>query len=260
MNCETLIVSDVHLGSGVSKAAELLHLLKTSTFKRLILLGDIFQDLNFSRLTKDHWRLISYIRKLSNPKRGVEVVWVEGNHDAGITEVMEHLIGVRVYQEYTWEWRGKKCLAIHGHQFDKLWAGGMPLAGRIFTPIYLWLQHVSFLKKWLPRLLDKLHTHWERLDVAVALGALKRAAQEGAGYVFCGHTHCAMHEFQDSVEYWNCGDWVGDHGTYISLGDKIELTEHRTGVQRQSVVYSEDELLCWDGQATQGYLESRPDL
>ena len=227
MNCETLIISDVHLGSPVSKAADLLHLLQNSQFKRLILLGDIFQDLNFSRLTKDHWRLISYIRKLSNPKRGIEVVWVEGNHDAGITEVMEHLIGVRVYQEYTWEWQGKKCLAIHGHQYDKLWAKGVPFLGRIFTPIYLWLQHVDFLKKWLPRLLDKLHTHWERLDIAVAKGALKHAVHVGADFVFCGHTHLAMHEWGDGVEYWNAGDWVGDHGTYLSLTDRVEIHVHR---------------------------------
>lgn len=53
MECETLIVSDVHLGSAVSLAAALTHLLKNSTFKRLILLGDIFQDLDFSRLTSE---------------------------------------------------------------------------------------------------------------------------------------------------------------------------------------------------------------
>jgi UDP-2,3-diacylglucosamine pyrophosphatase LpxH len=228
MDCETLIVSDVHLGSAVSLAADLLHLLKHTTFKRLILLGDIFQDLNFSRLTSEHWRLISYIRKLSNPKRGIEVVWVEGNHDAGITDVMEHLLGVKVYKEYTWGWNGKKCIAIHGHQYDNLWAHGAPLAWRIITPIYLWLQKVDFLKKWLPRLLDKLHTHWERLDVKVALGALKHAAHEGADYIFCGHTHCAMHEFQDSVEYYNTGDWTGERGTYIILKDnKVEQHEYR---------------------------------
>jgi UDP-2,3-diacylglucosamine pyrophosphatase LpxH len=228
MDCETLIVSDVHLGSAVSLAAALTHLLKNSKFNRLILLGDIFQDLNFSRLTSEHWKLISYIRKLSNPKRGVEVVWVEGNHDAGITEVMEHLLGVKVYKEYTWESGGKKCLAIHGHQYDNLWAKGVPLLGRIFTPIYLGLQHIGFLKKWLPRLLDKLHTHWERLDVKVAQGAMKHAAHVSAEYVFCGHTHCPMHEFQDNISYWNTGDWTGEFGTYITVtGEKVELHEYR---------------------------------
>jgi UDP-2,3-diacylglucosamine pyrophosphatase LpxH len=230
MICETLIVSDVHLGSNLSLAADLLHLLKNSHFKRLILLGDIFQDLNFSRLTREHWKLISYIRKLSNPKRGVEVVWVEGNHDAGVTEVMEHLLGVKVYQEYTWQWNGETCLAMHGHQFDKLWAHGAPVVGSIFTPFYLWFQHINFLKKWLPRLLDKFHTHWERLDMKVADGALRHARHVGARYVFCGHTHNPYHEIRDNVEYWNTGDWVGtsQYGTYITLTNKVESHEYRT--------------------------------
>ena len=236
MECETLIVSDVHLGSAVSLAAALTHLLKNSTFKRLILLGDIFQDLDFSRLTSEHWKLISYIRKLSNPKRGIEVVWVEGNHDAGITHVMEHLLGVKVYQEYTWESGGKKCLAIHGHQYDNLWAGGTPLLGRIFTPMYLWMQHIDFVKKWLPRMLDKLHTHWERLDVKVAKGAMKHAAHVGADVIFCGHTHQVFSDFRDNVQYHNVGCWVNSkNGTYAALtkDGQVAICEYKMDERRE---------------------------
>jgi metallophosphoesterase superfamily enzyme len=93
---DTLILSDLHLGSETSRAGDALGMLKENRFRRLILLGDIFADLNFGRLTKQHWRFLGYIRKLSNPKRQVEVVWVEGNHDHGLTEVMSHLVGVRV--------------------------------------------------------------------------------------------------------------------------------------------------------------------
>jgi UDP-2,3-diacylglucosamine pyrophosphatase LpxH len=75
---DTVILSDLHLGSEVSRAKAALQMLKATSFRRLILLGDIFCDLNFRRLKKEHWHFLSYIRKLSNPKRGVEVVWVEG--------------------------------------------------------------------------------------------------------------------------------------------------------------------------------------
>ena len=87
---DTLILSDLHLGSDMSRADEARRMLRQRRFRRLILLGDIFSDLNFGRLTKQHWRFLSYIRKLSNPKRQVEVVWVEGNHDHGLTDVMSH--------------------------------------------------------------------------------------------------------------------------------------------------------------------------
>src|SRR5207245_10223874 len=94
--CDTLILSDLHLGSEISRARDALRMLKQSSFRRLILLGDIFSDLNFGRLKKEHWQFLGYIRKLSNPKRQVEVVWVEGNQDRGLTEVMHHLVGVTV--------------------------------------------------------------------------------------------------------------------------------------------------------------------
>ena len=63
---DTLILSDVHLGAEISRARDALNLLKSTSFRRLILLGDIFNDLNFRRLKKEHWQFLSYIRKLSN--------------------------------------------------------------------------------------------------------------------------------------------------------------------------------------------------
>src|SRR6516225_4974103 len=93
---DTIVISDVHLGSEVSRAGDALDLLQSVRFNRLILLGDMFADLNFGRLTKEHWKFLGYIRKLSNPKHQIEVVWVEGNHDLGLTEVMSHMVGVRV--------------------------------------------------------------------------------------------------------------------------------------------------------------------
>src|SRR5260370_16871702 len=116
---DTLTLSDLHLGSEISRDEEATRMLRENHFRRLILLGDISSDLNFGRLTKPHWKFLGYIRKLSNPKRGVEVVWVEGNHDRGLSQVMSHLVGVKVYEEYEWEFEGRRHLAIHGHQFDR---------------------------------------------------------------------------------------------------------------------------------------------
>src|ERR1700721_77548 len=66
-----------------SRARDATQVLKDNRFRRLILLGDIFADLNFGRLTKEHWKFLGYIRKLSNPKRNVEVTWVEANNPQG---------------------------------------------------------------------------------------------------------------------------------------------------------------------------------
>src|SRR2546427_789635 len=101
---DTLILSDVHLGAEVSRACAAARMLREHSFRRLILLGDIFADLNFGRLKKEHWRFLGAIRKLSNPKRRVEVVWVEGNHDLGLTNDAMHLEqdGIHYYNSGGW--------------------------------------------------------------------------------------------------------------------------------------------------------------
>src|SRR5712692_8984271 len=149
----TLILSDLHLGAETSHAGEATRVLKQNQFRRLILLGDIFADLNFGRLTKEHWKFLGYIRKLSNPKRNVEVIWVEGNHDQGLTDIMSHLVGVRVYQEYVWHYAGMRHLAIHGHQFDRLVANNMRL-NYLGTLIYMQLQKIDLKGKPVARFID----------------------------------------------------------------------------------------------------------
>lgn len=148
----TLILSDLHLGAETSHAREATRVLKETRFQRLILLGDIFADLNFARLTKDHWKFLGYIRKLSNPKRHIEVVWVEGNHDHGLANIMSHLVGVRVYQQYVWTYGGLKHVAIHGHQFDGFQVNRLTLS-RVGTSLYLQLQKLDFKNKPIARLI-----------------------------------------------------------------------------------------------------------
>jgi UDP-2,3-diacylglucosamine pyrophosphatase LpxH len=220
----TLILSDLHLGAETSHAREATRVLKQNSFKRLILLGDIFADLNFARLTKEHWKFLGYIRKLSNPKRKIEVVWVEGNHDHGLTDIMSHLVGVRVYQHYGWICGGRRHLAIHGHQFDGFQVNSLRLS-RLGTSLYLKLQKLDFKSKPIARLIDRLNTRWLRMSSKVAAGALQFARQHNADRIFCGHTHEAIHLHQDGIDYYNAGGWVDDRMTYLTV-DEQEVRIH----------------------------------
>src|SRR5215470_14648195 len=184
---DTVIISDLHLGSEISRARDAMEFLQSVEFRRLVLLGDIFADLNFSRLTKEHWKFLGYIRKLSNPKHEIEVVWVEGNHDHGLTEVMSHLVGVPVYQEYSWHCGGKRHLAIHGHQFDGFAVRNVFLS-KVGQFIFLQLQKIDSKSKQFARYLDRLNTRWLRLSEQVAHGALSYAKPGKAERIFCGHT------------------------------------------------------------------------
>ena len=213
---DTLILSDLHLGAETSHAREATLVLKENRFRRLILLGDIFADLNFRRLTKEHWKFLGYIRKLSNPKRDVEVIWVEGNHDQGLTQIMSHLVGVKVYEEYLWEYGGLRHLAIHGHQFDRVVANNLRL-NHFGTAIYLYLQRLDLKGKPIARFIDRLNTRWLRMSSKVASGALSHARVRQAARIFCGHTHEAMHQEGDGIHYYNAGGWVDEKPTYITI-------------------------------------------
>jgi UDP-2,3-diacylglucosamine pyrophosphatase LpxH len=203
--------------------------LQENRFERLILLGDIFADLNFARLKKEHWKFLGYIRKLSNPKRKIEVVWVEGNHDHGLADIMSHLVGVRVYERYTWEYRGFRHIAIHGHQFDGFQESRIRLS-RWGTSLYLLLQKLDFKGKPIARMIDRLNTRWLRMSPKVAAGALAYARHQEAKRVFCGHTHEAVHVERNGISYYNSGAWVGSRLTYLTLDEKgvriHEYNEH----------------------------------
>jgi UDP-2,3-diacylglucosamine pyrophosphatase LpxH len=223
---DTLILSDLHLGSEISRAEQATRMLRENRFRRLILLGDIFSDLNFGRLTKPHWKFLSYIRKLSNPKRGIEVVWVEGNHDCGLSDVMSHLVGVKVYQEYEWEFKGHRHIAIHGHQFDRFAVNNL-LFSSLATLFHLQLQKFDFKGKAFSRFLDRLGARWLRLSSKVASGAILHARTHQADRVFCGHTHQALHLERDGVDYYNSGSWTDFPPTYLTIdSDGVEIHEY----------------------------------
>ena len=70
---DTLILSDLHLGSEISRAEQATRMLKQTRFRRLILLGDIFSDLNFGRLTKPHWKFLGlHSQAFPTPNAGLK--------------------------------------------------------------------------------------------------------------------------------------------------------------------------------------------
>jgi UDP-2,3-diacylglucosamine pyrophosphatase LpxH len=205
----TLLVSDIHLGSHLSRAAELLCLLKSRQWRRVIIVGDAFSDLNFSRLNRDHFILLNYLRKMAK-----QVRWVEGNHDAGLINVLSHVVGVKAYTEYAWEWNGKKCLAVHGHQFDSVVARN-PTLTRILSFVFLEMQKVSWIRRHISMLIDKTAGKWQRLTPMVRDRAIEYAKKGGYDIVVCGHTHEALEAERDGVRYFNTGCWVGDDMHYV---------------------------------------------
>jgi len=140
---------------------------------------------------------------------------------------MSHLVGVRVYQEFTWEYRGLRHIAIHGHQFDGFQVNRVRLS-QWGTSLYLQLQKLDFKSKPIVRLIDRLNTRWLRMSEKVASGALAYARHHQAERIFCGHTHEALHIERDGIDYYNTGGWVDSRLTYLTT-DELGVQIHEYG-------------------------------
>ncbi len=199
----TVLFSDVHLGSPTSRAYELLNTLKQYRFKKLVIVGDMFEDLDFKHLTSTHWELLEHIGKLS--RRDVEVIWIEGNHDAKFVRFMANMIGIPAKLEYEWEIDGKKFLALHGHQFDSFMTNNIFL-GRFLAGLFAMFQRFTSSQLF-DLILVKVSDRWLRLTEQVAYLAIEYGKKKKADVVICGHTHFIFNLKKDEVEYFNLGCW-----------------------------------------------------
>lgn len=215
---DTMIISDIHLGSEVCRSHELLKLLKSYSFKRLILNGDVFDDLNFKRLRGDDWDFLNYIRRLSNPKRHCEVVWVAGNHD-GVAEILSHLLGVEVFEEYSWEFGDQNYLAIHGHQFDTFLTENV-VVSNVASYVYLLLQRMDSSQQRMSRWVKRTSKSWLSISEKIADDAIEHARGKGAQHVFCGHTHLSLKRESRGVTYYNSGCWTDKPSQYITIDEQ----------------------------------------
>jgi len=158
--------------------------------------------------------------------------------------VMSHLVGIKVYQEYVWEYGGLRHLAIHGHQFDRFVIKNVRM-NYLATLFYLQLQKLDSKNKPVARFLDRLNTRWLRMSAKVASGALVHARVHCVHRIFCGHTHAAMQQEQDDICYYNSGGWIDSCPTYITIGEEgvrvheyTERTDDRDSRQERGEAHS----------------------
>lgn len=202
----------MHLCSELSGSEAALEILKKYKFKRLILLGDIFDNLNLKRINKNDWQFLSYIRKLSNPKNDIEIVWIEGNHDIKLSE-FGIILGIDVVEKYTWEMNNEKFIAIHGHQFDRFMKNNIVIS-EIATILYKFLQKLDKKTHRFSRHIKRMSKNWLRLTKSVANHAIEYANHNKYKNIFCGHTHQQYVEKRNNVNYYNIGCFTDKPVTY----------------------------------------------
>ena len=232
---DALVISDTHLGSDNCQARPLVRFLESVhagelLTHRLILNGDVFDSIDFRRLKKKHWKVLSLIRKLSDD---IEIVWILGNHD-GPAEGLSHLLGVEVREEVVVRTGGRRVLCLHGHRFDEF-IERYPLTSNLADWMYRWLQRI-----------DKSHTiartakHTSKAFLrnaeVIRRSAVEYAAELGCDAVCCGHTHLPAAKTGDAVEYYNSGSWTERPAHYLAMKDGVvELLAYHDELAEESV-------------------------
>ena len=87
---KALFISDVHLGSKGSNSGKLLETLKLYDPEELFIVGDFIDMTSLKRKffwTQDHSTVIQKVLRLS--RKEVEVVYIIGNHDFYIRDLIE---------------------------------------------------------------------------------------------------------------------------------------------------------------------------
>jgi UDP-2,3-diacylglucosamine pyrophosphatase LpxH len=245
---DAIVLSDLHLGSDNCQARALTDLLERIrageiSTQRVILNGDLFDSIDFRRLNKHHWRVLSLLRKLSNH---LEITWINGNHD-GPAEIVSHLLGVEVRDEFILESGGKRILFLHGHRFDEF-IDNHPILTAIADGIYRLLQRIDRSHSFAKYAKKKSKT-FLRCSQKIQDSSIEYARKLHCQIVSCGHTHLPLVYEEGPVWYYNSGCWTEKPCHYLSVKEgRVELHEYEVSeeasdflpmpIKRQPVVFA----------------------
>jgi UDP-2,3-diacylglucosamine pyrophosphatase LpxH len=216
---DAVLLSDLHLGSESCQVRAIQDFLDAlPETSRLILNGDVLENTE-SRLTKQHWRVLSRLRKLSDQ---LELVWVRGNHDMD-AESVAHLIGAAFVHEHQFESGGRQVLCVHGDAWDRFLTDH-PILTIIADWFYLRMQRFS---RRLATRAKRSSKTFLRCVERVRVQATEYGKMRRADIVICGHTHHAemVPGVGDLPTYYNTGCWTDHHCNYLTVQDGIVRLE-----------------------------------
>ena len=223
---DAVVISDLHLGSENCRAKALVQFLEAVRdgrigTRRLFLNGDVFDSIDFRRLKKQHWKVLSLLRKLSDE---IEITWINGNHD-GPADTVSHLLGVEVVDEVVLDSGGKRVLLLHGHRFDEF-IERYPMTSKLADGVYRFLQWLDRSHTIARQAKSKSKTFLRCVEKVQEL-SVQYARKRGYDTVCCGHTHHPVVAACDGVTYVNSGCWTERPCHYLTIRDGVtELCEY----------------------------------
>lgn len=232
---DAIVMSDIHLGSQTCNCESALAILKSVhdgrlPTSRLILNGDVFDDYDFRRLNKHHWKVLSAIRKVSDH---VEVTWVVGNHD-GPMDLISPLLGVTAVNELVLESGGKKFLVTHGDRYDDFIAR-FPFITWLGDRLYRLIQRMDGSQR-IARFIKRRSKTYLRNSDKVRDKAIAEAAQRHLCGAVAGHTHRAEVTKVGNMVYANSGCFTETPAHFLCVSDG-QITVHETDDISESKIH-----------------------
>lgn len=212
---EILAVSDIHLGDKDCKAAQLLKVLKKEKAKTILIVGDLFDHHNLNRLNKTHWKVLSKLRKLSKKSK---IIYLIGNHCFLKAEFMSILLGFDCRDEYEFEIKKKKFIAVHGDIFDIYFSKYKRITEFIVNLYYIIRHYTPFADNFFKLLRKKTESLSEKTS-NIKENAIKYCEFNNKDSIICGHSHKPEHN-HNKFEYLNTGSFCEEKASYIIIDNK----------------------------------------
>lgn len=213
MRVDSLLFSDIHLGSRISRAKDIETVLQKYEPKKIIWLGDIFDTFKLLRFSSVQ---VELFRSLQKGIKDTEQIFVLGNHERRAKKILHKLLDMEVVEQVSWEVAGKKLQAMHGHQFDP-WARSLPF--------------LTMLGEWFHEILDTTDKTKEKKfsqmvmnnnfpwpggqDNAIDKRALLHLVKQGINTLICGHSHKRKTITIPQGVYLNTGSWTQSPASYV---------------------------------------------
>lgn len=235
----SVFISDVHLGTRGCQAELLLDFIRHMECDRLYLVGDIVDGWKLKSgwcWPQAHNDVVQKILRMA--RKGVEVIYIPGNHDDRVRDFCGvHFGGVVVARDAIHETAdGRRFLVTHGDEFDGIvqharwlafvgdWSyrailAANTLMNRVRRRLgFGYWSFSAFLKTRVKNALQFI----ENFEAAVAAEARRR----GVDGVICGHIHKAEMRDIDGIVYVNDGDWVESCTALVEHADgRLEILE-----------------------------------
>lgn len=243
LECRTVFLSDIHLGTLDCKADECRRFLKHIRAEKIVLVGDIVDAWALargSRWRNRHTRFVRTVLKKMEQEH-VEVLYLRGNHDDVLERFLPfHLGKLHISKEYIHlAADGKRYLCVHGDGFDSIstnhkWLAVLGSLGydvllmvnRLYNKYRAWRGREYYsvsraIKSRVKSAVNFIGKYEEQLQ--------NLAVRKQCDGIVAGHVHHHADEMVGAVRYLNCGDWVETMSAVI---------EHKDG-RMEAILYKD---------------------